>query len=213
MNVFFMVFQVFLFVLALAIDAFVCSFSYGVNRIKIPVKSVLLINAITLTLLLTGFLVANLIGGILPAGLVEWLPFFILFFLGFSKIFEGTIRSFIKKHGGNKDFKFSLFNLGFILQIYADYESADSDNSKELSAKEAIPLAIALGLDGLSVGLVVGLASVNVYLLLGMSFVVEFAAIMFGSILGTKLSKRVTLDFSVFSGLILVMLAFINMLS
>lgn len=125
-------FQTFLLVLALGIDAFVCSFSYGANKIKIPLRSVLMINFVTITMLFIGTVGARLLSPIMPDFLLDWLPFLILFCLGMSKIFEGLIKAFIRKHKGIRKFDFSLFNLGFILQIYADYEQADVDDSKEL---------------------------------------------------------------------------------
>jgi len=213
MNIIFMISQAFLLVFALGIDAFVCSFSYGANKIKIPIKSVLLINAITVTLLAFGSFTSRIIGQFLPQVLIEWLPFLILTGLGLSKIFEGTIKQIIKKHNGiNKDFEFSLFNLGFILQVYADNEIADSDHSKILSMKEAIPLAIALGLDGLSVGFSAGLTSINIYLLLAMSLTMEFICITVASKLGSTVAKKTTLDLSIFSGLILILIAISDIL-
>ena len=208
MNIIFMIFQAFLLVLALGVDAFVCSFSYGANKIKIPLKSVLLINTITVALLAIGTFASRVVGQFLPEVLIEWLPFLILTGLGLSKIFEGTIKRIIKKHNGiNKGFKFSLFNLGFILQVYADNEVADLDRSKILSMREAIPLAIALGLDGLTVGFSAGLTSINIYLLFAMSLIVEFFCITLASKLGSTVAKKTTLDLSIFSGLILILIA------
>jgi len=206
-------FQTFLLVLALGIDAFVCSFSYGANKIKIPLKSVLMINFVTITLLFIGTIGARLLNPILPEFLLEWLPFLILFCLGISKIFEGIIKAFIRKHKGSRELNFSLFNLGFILQIYADYEQADIDGSKELSVKEAIPLAIALGIDGLSVGFSVGLTAVAIPLLLGMSFIVEFFCVLFGVALGRGIAKKIKFDLSMISGLILIAIAVFELLN
>ena len=205
-------FQTFLLVLALGIDAFVCSFSYGANKIKIPLKSLLMINIITITLLFVGTMTAGLLSPIFPLFLLEWIPFLILFFLGISKIFEGVIKSFIRKHKGSGQVKFSLFNLGFILQIYADYEQADADDSKELSIKEAIPLAVALGIDGLSVGFSVGLTAISVPLLLGMSFIVEFCCVLLGATLGRDTAKRINFDLSILGGVILIAIALFELL-
>ena len=205
-------FQTFLLVLALGLDAFICSFSYGANKIKIPLKSVLMINFVTITLLFIGTVTARLLSPILPEFLTEWLPFLILSFLGISKIFEGVIKGMIRKNKGRRHFNFSLFNLGFILQIYADYEQADRDGSKELSIKEAIPLAIALGLDGLSVGFSIGLSAVGIPLLLGMSFIVEFLCVLLGVTLGRSVAKKLKFDLSIFSGLILMAIALFELL-
>ncbi|MCL2559292.1 MAG: manganese efflux pump [Turicibacter sp.] len=189
-----------------------CSFSYGVNKIRIPLKSSLVINVITLFLLILGIMGAHILEGFLPPVFVEALSFIILFILGLSKIFEGAIKRMIKRYEGRRDFRFSMFNLGFVLQVYAQYELADSDDSKDLSTKEAIPLAFALGFDGLSVGLSIGLMTLNIGLLLVMSFVVGVACVAVGSYLGRTLSRRVSLDFSILSGLILILIAMLNVI-
>ena len=204
MELVFMMFQIFLLVLALGIDAFICSFSYGANKINIPLKSVLMINVVTVILLLIGTLTARLLNPVIPSFVLDWLPFVILFCLGMSKIFEGLIKVFIRRRQEAGHLKGSSFNFGFILQVYADHEEADVDGSKELSMKEAIPLAIALGIDGLSVGFSIGLTAVTIPLLLGMSFVVEFVCVLLGVALGQKVAKKVKFNLSIFSGLILI---------
>lgn len=210
MSILFLILQTFLLVFALGVDALVCSFSYGVNKIRIPFISLLVINIITLLLLTIGIVMARFLGEFLPPSFVYALSFFILLVLGLSKIFEGAIRGMIKRHEGHRNFSFSMFNLGFYLQVYAQYELADSDNSKVLSIKEAIPLAFAVGFDGLSVGLSIGLMEVHIGLLLGMSFVVGIACVLLGEYLGRKLSRKIPFDFSIMSGLILILLAVVS---
>jgi len=212
MGILFLILQTFLLVFALGVDALVCSFSYGVNKIRIPLKSMLVINVITLLLLAFGIIIARILGEFLPPIFVYVLSFSILFILGLSKIFEGTIKRMIRRHEGSRDFNFSMFNLGFVLQVYAEYELADSDESKELSVWEAIPLAFAVGFDGLSVGLSIGLMQLNIGLLLGMSFVVGVACVAIGDYLGRKLSRKTTFDFSIISGVILILIAVLNVI-
>ncbi|MCL1990356.1 MAG: manganese efflux pump [Defluviitaleaceae bacterium] len=212
MGILFLFLQTFLLVFALGVDALVCSFSYAVNKIRIPFKSMMMINVVTLFLLGAGIVMAKVLVEFLPSTLVYASSFFILFMLGMSKIFEGVIKGTIKRHEGRRHFSFSLFNLGFVLQVYAQYELADSDDSKVLSLKEAIPLAFALGFDGLSVGLSIGLMQIDVTLLLGMSFVVGMICVALGDYLGRKLSKKMSFDFSLISGLILILIAILNVI-
>lgn len=212
MGILFLILQTFLLVFALGIDALVCSFSYGVNKIRIPLKSMIVINLITLLLLGIGIVIARILGEFLPPIFIYILSFSILFILGLSKIFEGAIKRMIKRSEGRRNFNFSIFNLGFVLQIYAEYELADSDESKELSVWEAIPLAFAVGFDGLSVGLSIGLMQLNISLLLGMSFVVGIACVAIGDYLGQKLSRKTTFDFSIISGLILILIAILSII-
>jgi len=203
--------QTLVLVFALGIDALVCSFSYGVNKIRIPKRSMVMINVITTVLLGLGIILARFMGEFLPPVAVYILSFSILFILGLSKIFEGAIKAMIKRNKGSRDFNFSLFNMGFVLQIFAQYELADVDESKELSLSEAIPLAFAVGFDGLSVGLSVGLMQLDVSLLLVMAFFVGLICVWLGDFFGRKLSKQLTFDFSIISGLILIGIAVFNL--
>jgi len=208
------VFQILILVMALAIDAFACSFAYGASRIKIPFKSILLINVICTGLLGIGLTIGSVLGNAFPEMLVEWLAFIILFSLGLSKIFESAIKKLIqKKRGINKELTFSFLSLGFILNIYANPEEADSDRSKELSLKESIPLAIAIGLDGLSVGLGLGMVAINTFLLLGTSFIVGIAAVIMGCFLGRVVAKKANLDLNWLTGIILISIAFFELLT
>jgi len=171
----------------------------------------IVINIITLLLLTTGIIIAHILEGFLPTAVVYGLSFLILFFLGLTKIFEGAIKSLIKRHEGNPKFSFSLFNFGFVLQVFAQPELADSDASKELSVAESVPLAFALGFDGLSVGLSVGLMALNIPLLLTMSFIIGMVCVALGSSLGRKASQKISFDFSILSGLILILIAIWNL--
>jgi len=210
MGFLFLILQTFLLVFALGVDALICSFSYGVNKIRISMKSMIVINLITLLLLATGITIAQILEEFLPSTVIYGLAFLVLFFIGLIKIFEGTIKSIIKRHDGSRNFNFSLFNFGFVLQVFAQPELADSDASKELSITESVPLAFALGFDGLSVGLSVGLMTLNIPLLFVMSFVVGIVCVAVGSYLGRKASQKISFDLSILSGLILILIAILN---
>jgi len=66
------------------------------------------------------------------------------------KIFDEKLKMYIRNISFKKS---SLSKIKMIIKIYSDYEKADADNSKRLSAVEAISLALALSLDGFSAGI------------------------------------------------------------
>ena len=213
MNIIILLLQAWMLVLALGIDAFVCSFGYGANKIKIPVKSILVINIVCMSLLAIGLFLGAVINSFLSGDIAGWIAFIILFSLGVSKIFDSTIKGIIRKYNGiDKNFKFSLFNLSFIFKIYADPKEADVDQSKELTPKEAMPLAIAIGLDGLSVGIGIGLVMINPFLILGLSRISDTLAIVLGAYLGNKLAQKTNWDLSWVSGIILILIAIFEIL-
>ena len=215
MSTVIMVLQALVLVIAIGVDAFACSFGYGASKIKIPFKSVVIINFVCCALFAVGLFLGTSIGHFLLEGVDRWIAFAILFSLGVFKLFDSTIKKAIRNRKGvAKEVKFSLFNLGFVLKIYADPESADIDGSKELSPKEAAPLAIALGLDGLSVGFGVGIgaAIASAFLLVSLSLVIGIILVMLGCFLGNKVAKRTSLDLSWISGGILITIAMVGVI-
>jgi len=208
MNMILLVLQTAMLLTALAIDSFACSFGYGINKIVIPFKSMMTINLICTVLLAIGLFFGVMVGQYIPENITTWFSFTLLFLLGIFKIFDSGIKKLVRKHNGvNKEIKFSIFNLGFVLYVYADPEEADVDKSKELSMKEAVPLALALGIDGLSVGFGIGLAVTHVFLLLGLSLISDMIAITLGCYLGNKMAQRTSRDMSWISGAILMIIA------
>ena len=203
-----MVIEAMALVFALGIDAFACSFGYGANKIKIPFKSVLMINLICTALLLGGLFFGNLLSNVVSEQVTIGISFSILFLFGMIKIFDSTIKKLIRHSNGiNKNFKFTMFNLFFVLNVYANPEEADSDHSKSLCLRESVPLAVALGLDGLSVGFGIGLAAGSMLLIGSLSFTVGILMVIAGCFLGNKLAQKTDLDVSWLSGAILIMIA------
>lgn len=197
---------------ALSVDAFVASFAYGSTKIKIPVLSVHIINIICCSIL--G--VSLLVGGILKPYLPDWLTvticFVILFILGLIKLFDGIIRSIIRKHNNlSKQVKFSMFNCNFILNLYANPEAADVDASKVISPKEAASLAIALSLDGMAVGFGAALGNVNGLAVFLCSFITNGLAIILGCYAGNKIARSLQFNISWLSGALLIVLAFLKL--
>ena len=201
--------------MALGLDAFACSFGYGASKVKIPFKSVILINLVCSFLLAIGLFFGAAVGTLLPESTADWLAFAILLSLGIFKIFDSTIKKVIRNRKGiATEVKFSLFNVEFLLKIYANPAEADVDDSKVLSPREAAPLAVALGIDGLSVGFGVGVAAgvAGTLLLVGLSLISGIFAVMLGCLLGNKIAKRTSLDLSWLSGAILIIIALLGVI-
>ena len=215
MNLIIVVFQAWILVMAIGIDAFVCSFGYGTNKIRIPFRSAMVINLVCTALLGVGLIFGTAIGSLLPESMADWIAFTILFLLGISKIFDSAIKGVIRRHNGiNKEVKFSLLSLGFMLKVYADPKKADIDDSKELIPREATPLSIALGLDGLSVGfgVGVGMTAIGALLILGLSLITGILLVLLGCFLGNRIVQRTALDLSWLSGAILIGIAIAGIL-
>jgi len=197
-----------LLVAALSMDAFVASFAYGSNQIKIPFRSAMRIDLVCSAMLGASLLMGALIGELVPSGLVKGICFSLLFFLGVVKLFDSSIKGYIRrKQPVEKELSFTMLHLNFILTVYADPKEADRDCSRELSPAEATSLAAALSLDGLAVGFGAALTSANCWEILGLSLLWGYMAVR----LGERLAQKTTLDLSWLSGVLLMLLAFLKL--
>ena len=211
-NPVFAILEPLVLVTALSVDAFVASFAYGTNQIKIPFRSVAVISGICSAILGVSLFLGSLVRPFMPEHLAGVLCFSILFLLGIAKLCDSAIKSLIRRSQGiHKKISFSAMHLRFILDVYANPENADSDCSKSLSAAEAAPLAIALSLDGLAVGFGAALSEAAPLRAVLFSLVATVIAVCAGSLTGNKVAEKIPLDLSWVSGLLLIVLAFLKL--
>ncbi len=198
-------------ILALSLDTFMASLTYEISKIRIPLKSNLIISFVCSTILIISLFLGNSLSLVIPNAVLKWISFFILFFIGILKIFESQVKKLIKKNSfKSKKINFSFCNLKFILQIYSDYAKADYDKSKNLSAIEAFSLALALSIDGLSAGLAFNTASEYFLAIFLTSLIINIALIFLAKFL-KFIIKNIKFDFSLLGGLIFVVLAFFRL--
>lgn len=209
----FIILESILFVIALSTDAFVASIAYGSNKIKIPFLSVQVITLICTGVLSISLLVGMFLRPFLPELLLRAISFSILFLLGITRLLDNIIKAIINKNATlSKEIKFHLFDLNFILNIYANPKEADIDQSKTLSPKEALSLAIALSIDSLAAGVGAALGNVNIPAVILASLVFSAIAVKAGELIGNKISEKVPFDLSWLSGTLLIGLAFLRLL-
>lgn len=198
-------------VLSVSIDSFLASISYGTSKIKIPLRSVLILDIISSTMLGISLLIGGLLQNYIPLNIAKSISFIILFCLGVYRLFEGVLKAYINNNYRNlSPLTFKLFDFQFVLQVYADEIKADFDNSKILTSKEAMYLAFALSLDSLAVGFGSSLISINYIEVFTLSIVIGFVLILLGSYLGKKFVENLNLNLSWLSGLMLIILAFLR---
>lgn len=197
-------FVVILLIFCLSFDVLLASFSYGIDKIKIPLKSIILMNLIITILFVTSNFFGELISLYVEQSVLNIISFFILFVLSLCNFFKYSIKKYFLKLNNKK---FTLYNINFIMQVAVDSTLADSDNSKILSLKEAISLGVALSLDGITVALSIGFFFNNYIILFLTSFVITISMFIIGNILGCKFSKKMDINLSWLSGIIFLILA------
>ena len=185
--------------LALSIDSFVCSFAYGVNKIKVPVKSVLTINFICCSVMAVSVICGIYIGDFIPQSITGWFSFGALLTIGLIKIIGPFFKQLINKQVERKP--------NFMLSIFADGTKADANKNNILSPIEAVSLAVALSIDSLFVGFSAVVGHGLGFELVLAEFITDFIAINLGALIGLKIFKNVNLDLSWLSGIILIFLA------
>lgn len=198
-------------VISISIDSFLASISYGTSKIKIPLLSALIITIVSCSMLSFSLLMGELFKGYIPFTTAKLISFLLLFSIGIYRLFESFLKNYIKRNSKKSSpLTFKLFDLKFVLQVYADEIKADFDKSKILSSKEAFYLAIALSLDSLAVGFSSSLLTVNYIQSILFSIIIGFLSIVSGSFIGLKLIENIKIDLSWLSGILIILLAFLR---
>lgn len=201
--------QLFMLVTALSLDAFAASFVYGADNVKIPAASVAILTSLSTGILFVFLFLGKWLGMFISPAATSVLCFLILFLLGMVKLFDSTVKSLIRKSAiGKKKVCFSISNLNFILTVYADPSTANGEDITILSPGEALSLGIALSLDSAAAGFSAGMMILHLPMALVLSLLLNMAAILGGGFLGRALVKKINMDLSWLSGILLLVLAF-----
>lgn len=197
-----------LIVSSVCIDAFVASIAYGTNRIKIPIISSIIISFVGSLILGLSLLGGGFIKDFLPGDLPIILSFSILMLLGIYRLFEGLFKNYIQEKSKiDKPLTFKLFDINFVLQVYADETKADFDKSKTLAPKESFYLATALSFDSLAVGFGSSLVGGGYIQTVFLCLILGVIAVLVGVFIGKKLIEKSNINLSWLSGVILMILA------
>ncbi len=201
-----------LLVASICLDAFFASIAYGTNKIKIPFISSFIISSVGAIILGISLFFGGFIKKFIPGDYAIFLSFTILLIIGIYRLFESLFKTFIQKRkSSDKPLKFKLFDMNFVLQIYADETIADFDKSKVLSPKEALYLSIALSFDSLAVGFGSSLSGGGYIETIILCLVLGIICITLGYIIGKKVVEKTNLNLSWISGFILILLAFLKL--
>ncbi len=201
------------FVAALSTDALIASLAYGSNKIKIPLISLQVISFLCTIILGISLLLGTCARQYIPGGFLRFVSFGILFILGIVKLLDNVIKSLIDRHKIiKKQIRFNFLNLNFILSIYANPKEADVDESKILSPKESLSLAVALSIDNMAAGIGAAISGISIPAVLTASLLLSMLAVKSGELLGNKLSDKIPFQLSWLSGGILITLAFLRLI-
>lgn len=198
-----------LFLVAVSLDSLTAGFSYGTERVHIKALSLLFLACVPALFITAAGGLGEVIGSLLPPGVLPFLSFFMLAAIGIAKLFETLIRHLAKKHPslmGNWGCQIKQLNI--IFTVYLSPEEANRTDLQVLSAKEALLLSLALSLDSVLVGMAFPAADISRLALFLSATLFNFLLFVSGCLSGRLLSRVLRIDLSWLSGLCLLLLAF-----
>ena len=141
--------------LAVSIDSFSVGFTYGLRKMRIPFKSIMIIAGCSAVTLMIAMFIGHLIGQFLSPVLAEKIGGIILIVLGgwiIYQFFRPDKEKDVLLHEKiivNLEIK----SLGLVIHILRKPMSADFDKSGAITGLEAFMLGMALSLDAFGAGI------------------------------------------------------------
>jgi len=145
-------FYVFLLGFAVSIDGFVAGIAYGLKNIRMPITSLLIVGLTTFFCTGAAMASAYILGTLINTHWALLLGAFVLIMIGLFSLFQEYLTKNSKDYMGNEgSFSPSLtFSIGrLVVNIMADPEKADVDQSQFINPLEALFLGLALGVDNM----------------------------------------------------------------
>ena len=175
---------------AISLDSFATGFTYGTQKLRIPIATALAMSAVSCLVLSLAVSLGHLFGALLPASSLGLLCGALLFAVGGFK--------FLSACG-------EWFGTFSPLPLLRDAECADVDRSRVLSVPESVFLALVLSLDNFAGA---GLSDfVSPALPVVFCFLINTAALLSGDRLGLRFARKSRLNLSWLSGIVLMLLA------
>lgn len=188
-----------LLVAAVCIDGFAAAVGIGSAGIKIPIRSAAIISLVGTLFLSVSAAFAGLLKYAVSAELCSRLSFILLMGLGIFNLFQNFFKNILSRRGTKK---------GNPAMMFFDGASADTDNSKSISAKEALVLSAALSADSVVTGIGAGLGKISLPMLSILTFCAGLISIICGEKLGRKIVSTLRINLGWLCGTILIILAF-----
>lgn len=203
-----MIFNILILVLVLCLDTFVASTAYGTNHISLSHKQIAAFNGICSICLGISLLLGVFLDSCIPEIFTKKICFFSLLFLGCLRLFDSTIRQYLRHNKTiQKNTSFHFSQLRFIISIYSDPVEADADQNKILSWKEVVFFSLAMSIDSLFTGIMAAFLKISIPITVAATFIVGELFTYLGLIFGLKISRRCPKDLSWIGGILFIFLA------
>lgn len=183
-------------VLVLSLDAFAAGLSYGLDRVRIPFRSGILIAGSSGLMLTLSLLCGNYLLNCIPPILAKAVSFLVLFCLGIYKLLPSLSLPSSKSASRKPE--------------HISRQINQSDPSI-LSLKEAALVSLAFSADNVCAGLGTGTGGLSPYMILFSATIIHLLVIYLGLSLGRFLSGKKADSLSCLGSVILLVLAFLRL--
>lgn len=202
---------------SLSIDALGVGLAYGINRVRIPIRSKLIICFFSIIYSGISLFLGKSLAKIIPPSVSGYLGVVILFAMGITLVTKVILNnkdeSSINSDSNNEDktlYKAVVRSLGITIQIIKNPMKGDIDKSGTIDVLESIMLGLALSVDSIGVGIgsaLLGFYSIGIPLCVG---IFQLMFLSFGLYIGDKLNRRKNVNkdaLELLPGMLLICLA------
>ncbi|MHB1125713.1 MAG: sporulation membrane protein YtaF [Bacillota bacterium] len=156
---------VILFALAVSLDGLGVGISYGVRRVSVPWKSLVVICLTSTVAITISMLFGQMLAAVISVQLAKRLGSLILIMVGSWVIIQTLSRREPGNETGNQPcqlFRLKISPLGIVIQILKEPMRADLDSSGVIDPRESLLLGFALAMDALGAGFGAAVAGFNI---------------------------------------------------
>lgn len=203
-----------LLAVAISLDSFSTGLAYGLRKIRIPIKSILIIALCTAISLIIAMMVGQLISGVLTPIVANRIGGAILILIGIWIIYQffKTDKEQLKSPTEKLVLNWEIKSLGIVIHILKKPTRADVDGSGTINGVEAILLGAALSLDAFGAGVGAAMLGFSPWILAISAALMSGIFLSSGLYIGRLFSKKSWLQNIAFMpGLILVFIGLLKM--
>lgn len=194
---------------AVSLDSFSVGFTYGLRKMKIPLKSIVIISCCSALSLLFGTSIGHLLETFVSVKIAEQIGGVVLIFLGGWILYQFFRSEKSKKmiHGEKTIVNFEIKSLGIVINILKKPLTADFDQSGSITGIEAFMLGVALSLDAFGAGVGAVMLGFSPILLAITVALMSSLFVLLGINLGGHFSKgEIVQKFSFIPGILLILI-------
>lgn len=150
------IFSLLLLALAVSLDSFGVGLTYGLRKMKLPIKSLIFIAICSAASILIAMVFGKIITKYLPPSIAGSLGGIILIVIGTWALYQMFRPAKSDQQDSEKKeviLNFEIEMFGLVIRILRKPMEADFDNSGTITGKEAFLLGIALSLDAFGAGI------------------------------------------------------------